>query len=292
MAQFPVDARDAEGMAAAINYVLSGPGSLGQFYSGLSYSETGWLTGNFAPPFTSATQVSVYVAPINCSLAEKLSPNTFKYTFTAAQPTAPFFVGANIIASGFTPAQYNRTFQMGVVECTTTYVIARTRRPLGNPGNSTINGTVRLELPVAPAFNATDGDIRDIEITGPQERAFVSAQLLNTITYDATATSTLSYRVVVNRYRATPTNDPLNLDFTYVEEKTIASRTFTIDSIPAATGGVLDPIDCVFVNIIDNPEPGLIRYILEIQVETTVGDLVITECELGYRSLSCQVIKQ
>jgi hypothetical protein len=292
MARFPVDGRDISSIAAAVNYALSGPGSLGQDYSGVSFSDPGWLTGNFAPAFTSPTQITVRVAAITCSLAEKLSANTFRYTFTAAQPSPPFFIGANIIASGFTPTQYNRTFVLGVVECTTTYVIARTRRPLGNPGNSTVAGTVGLELPIAPAFNATDGDIRDIKITGGNERAFVSAQLLNTITYDATATSTLVYTVAVNRYRARPTNDPNDLDFVYAFEETIAYRTYTLDSIAAGTGSVLPEIDTVFVSVIDDPDPGLIRYILEIQVETTVGDLVITECEFGHRSLTCQVIKQ
>lgn len=294
MSQFPVDNKNTAGIADAINYVLSGPSSLGQDYSGVSFSAPGWLTGNFGPAFTSPTAVPVAVAPINCSLAEKLSANTFKYTFTAAQPSPPFFVGANITATGFTPGQYNRTFTLGVVECTTTYVIARTRRLLGNPGNSTVNGTVALNFPQAPTFNATDGDIRDIQITGGQERAFVSAQLLNTMTYDATVASTLIYTVAINRYTARPTNDPNDLDFTYLpaNSETIASRTYTIATTATGTGILLDPIDTVFVNVIDNPEPSLIRYILEIQVETTVGDLSITQCELGYRSLSCQVIKQ
>jgi hypothetical protein len=294
MSQFPVDDQNTAGIADAINYVLSGPSSLGQDFSGVSFSEPGWLTGSFSPAFTSPTAVSVSVAAISCSLAEKLSANTFKYTFTAAQPSPPFFVGANITGSGFTPNQYNRTFVLGVVECTTTYVIARTRRLLGNPGNSTVNGTVALDFPQSPTFNATDGDIRDILITGGQERAFVSAQLLNTITYSATVASTLEYTVAINRYTARPTNDPNDLDFTYLPANsvTIASRTYTIATTATGTGLLLDPIDTVFVNVIDDPEPSLIRYILEIQVATTVGDLAITQCELGYRSLSCQVIKQ
>jgi hypothetical protein len=294
MARFPVDGRDVGSIAAAVNYALSGPGSLGQDYSGVSFSDPGWLTGNFAPAFTSPTAVSVSVAAITCSLAEKLSANTFKYTFSVAQPSPPFFIGANITASGFTPNQYNRTFVLGVVECTTTYVIARTRRPLGNPGNSTVAGTVALNFPQAPVFNATDGDIRDIKITGGNEKAFVSAQLLNTITYSATVASTLEYTVAINRYTARPTNDPNDLDFTYLPANsvTIASRTYTIATTATGTGLLLDPIDTVFVNVIDSPETSLIRYILEIQVETTVGDLAITQCEFGYRSLSCQVIKQ
>lgn len=301
MSRFPVDARDLDGLAAAVNYTLSGPSSLGQDYNGLSFSDAGWLTGSRQPPFTLPTSVDVDIAPIACSLGEKLSPNTFRYTFAAAQPTPPFFIGANITAAGFTPGQYNRTFDMGVLECTTTYVIAKIRRDLGNPGNSTVAGTVRLLLPQASTnptafppfgFNSTDCDIRDIKITGGQERAFVSAQLLNTITYDATVSSTLVYKVAVNRLRARTTNQPWNLNYVYDFDDTIAYRTYTIPVTTTGTGQTLDPIDTVFVNIIDAPDPGLIRYILEIQVETTVGDLKIKQCELGYRSLSCQVIKQ
>lgn len=301
MSRFPVEASDLESLANAVNYALSGPTSLGQDYSGVSFSDPGWLTGSRQAPFTSATAVSANIAPIACNLAEKLSANTFKYTFAAAQPTPPFFLNANITAAGFTPGLYNRIFDLGVVECTTTYVIAKTRRDLGDPGNSTVAGTVELILPQASTsafanppfgYNATDGDIRDIKIQGGTERAFVSGQLLNTITYTSTTTSTLEYQVAINRYRARTTNQPWNLEYVYDFDETIAYRNYTFSGLAAGTGVVLDPIDTVFVNVIDNPDPGLIRYILEIQVDTTSGDLVIDSGEFGYRSLSCQVIKQ
>ena len=301
MSQFPVDAGNLDGVIDAVNYALSGPTSLGQDYNGVSFSDAGWLTGSRQAPFTMPTAVSPNIAAIACSLGEKLSANTFRYTFTAAQPAPPFFIGANITAAGFTPGQYNRIFDMGVLECTTTYVIAKTRRDLGDPGNSTVAGTVALVLPqtsTSPTasppfgFNSTDGDIRDIKITGGTERAFVSAQLLTTLTYKAALNSAIVLTVAVNRYRARTTNQPWNLDFVYEFDKTIASRTYTLDPLPATPGLTRPPIDTVFVNIIDAPDPGLIRYILEIQVATTVGDAEITACELGYRSLSCQVIKQ
>jgi hypothetical protein len=301
MSRFFIDSGDQEGIVDAINYALSGPTSLGQDYNGVSFSDPGWLTGSRSAPFTLPTPISPNIAAIACSLGEKLSPNTFRYTFAAAQPAPPFFIGANITAAGFTPGQYNRTFDLGVLECTTTYVIARIRRDLGDPGNSTVAGTVALNLPQASTnptafppygFNATDGDVRDIKITGGTERAFVSAQLLNTITYEALLNSAITYTVAVNRYRARTTNQPWNLDYVYEFEKTIARRTYDLDPLIASPSFTISPIDTVFVNIIDAPDPGLIRYILEIQVETTVGDAVITQCELGYRSLSCQVIKQ
>jgi len=300
MARFPVEAQDLDSIADAVNYALSGPTSLGQNYSGVSFSAPGWLTGSRAAPFTTSQAISPNIAAINCNLAEKLSANTFKYTFAAAQPSPPFFLNANITAAGFTPGHYNRLFDLGVVECTTTYVIAKTRRDLGDPGNSTVAGTVELILPQASnnafanppyGFNSTDGDIRDITVTGGQERVFVSGQLLNTISGTSTVASDFTYTVAINRYRAKTTNQPWNLDYIYEFDDIIASRTYTFTGL--VTGAItFDPIDTVFVNVIDSPDPGLIRYILEIQVETTTGDFAITGCEFGYRSLSCQVIKQ
>jgi len=293
MARFPVERSDNEGIVDALNYVLSGPGGLGQNFAGVSFSDPGYLTANFQPAFTSPTPVIINVPPIAVNLAEKLSPNTFKYTFTTPEPTPPFFVGANITASGFTKNQYNRTFTMGVVECTTTYVIARVRRQLGNPGSDTAGGTVELFVPVYPAYNATDGDVRDIKVTSPTDRVFISAQLLNTIYCDATVTSQMFYTVAVNRYVASSTYDPNDLDFTYTFDETVAYRVYNIATINA--GGLLPAAeyDTVFVNIIDTPEPGLYRYILELQFETGVGgDAVVSQCAFGYRSLSCQVVKE
>ncbi len=294
MARFPVERSDNEGIVDALNYVLSGPGGLGQNFAGVSFSDPGYLTGNFAPAFTSPTPIIINVPPISVSLAEKLSPNTFKYTFTSAQPSAPFFVGANIRASGFTKNQYNRLFTMGVVECTTTYVIARIRRQLGDPGTDATGGTVELSVPVYPSYNATDGDLRDIEVTSPTDRVFVSAQLLNNIYCDATVTSQMFYTVAVNRYVAGSTYDSNDLDFTYSFDKTIAYRVYNIATINAGTNQLAaQDLDTVFVNIIDTPGPGLYRYILELQFETGVGgDAVVSSCEFGYRSLSCQVVKE
>lgn len=294
MAKYPVERSDSEGIVDALNYVLSGPGGLGQNFRGVNFSDPGYLTGNFAPAFTSPTPVFTYVAPIAVSTAEKLSPNTFKYTFAAAQPSPPFFLGSNLVASGMSKAQYNRRFLVGVVECTTTYVVARVRRQLGDPGSAT-GGTVGLELPTGPAdYNATDCDIRDIVVTSATDRVFVSSQIINSIYTDATAVSNLTYTVSLNRYRASSTDSPDNLDFTYSLDKTIAYRNYYSITCDIGTQVlVADQIETLFTNVVDSPGPGLFRYILELQFVTDVGgDAVVSYCELGYRSLACQVVKE
>lgn len=291
MAKYPVERSDNEGIVDALNYVLSGPQGIGQNFKGVSFSDLGYLTGNFTAPYTSPTPVPTNVPPISVSTAEKLSPNTFKYTFSAAQPSPPFFLGSNLVATGMSKNQYNRRFTMGVVECTTTYVVTRVRRLLGDPGPAT-GGTVELVLPVYPFYNATDGDVRDIVITSATDRAFVSAQILNRIFCDATVFSQMFYTVAVNRYRANTTYNPNNLDFTYEYDATIAYRTYNLN-VAAGTGVDLQPIDTVFTNIVDQPGPGLFRYILELQFQTSLGsDAVVSACEFGYRSLACQVVKE
>jgi hypothetical protein len=68
--------------------------------------------------------------------------------------------------------------------------------------------------------------------------------------------------------------------------------TMTVTSVTTGTI-TLATVDTVFTNIIDIPTPGFYRYILEVEFVTGVGgDAVITQSELGYTSLACQVVKE
>ena len=52
MSSFPVTASDDAGMLSAMNYLLSGPSGLGQNFQGFSNYNTGYLSGNSRPPFS------------------------------------------------------------------------------------------------------------------------------------------------------------------------------------------------------------------------------------------------
>jgi len=462
MAKYPVERTDSDGIAEALNYVLSGPAGLGQNFSGVSVSETGYLTGNFRVPFTSTAPVVVYVEPIPLGTSERLDPNTWKFTFETFASTgssiagfvltigtltsgtvgvgqyvtgsgvaagtkivsnisgsgsgstwrvsisqtvsstaiggnytdgvAPFPLGSRIEVNGVTPSLYDGTYSpIGVAECTSTYVIARTNTPYPDPGTGS-GGTVGLSL--FGGYNSTDGDAR-VTVNSASDRVFISAQVLNTITYKASLTSQMFYNVAVNRYVGFPSNDPANPDFIFDAPVAVAYRTYnfatldpTENSVPSDTalaysgnkaasavtypivytvnpttvtgsgsnlsleitqfptgatiysisntsikvvsggegydvgdtlvvpgnllGGAtpgndmnltvsgvtsgtvtLEPIDTLFTSIIDTPPPGYYRYILEVEFVPSPGsDAVITQCELGYRSLSCQVVKE
>jgi len=393
MAKFPVEMSDNEGISDAINYLLSGPAGLGQNFSGISVSTTGYLTGNVRTPFTSTTPITVYVEPIALSSSERLDPNTWKFTFATPQATPPFPLGSAIDVNGVSPSDYDGTYNAGAMECTTTYVIGRTTLPYPDYGPGT-GGTVGLTL--SGDYNSTDGDAQ-VVVNSASDRVFISAQLLNTITYKASETSQMFYTVAVNRYYpGTLSAGQPETSRTYDFDKTIAYRrynfatldptessipndlalsysgnkaasavtypiTYTVNpttvtgsgtnlvldivqyptgattysisntTIEVVSGGegyaigdtlvvpgnllgggatpandmnltvssvtsgtvTLEPIDTLFVNIIDTPPPGYYRYILEVEfVPSTGSDAVITQCELGYRSLSCQVVKE
>lgn len=290
MAKFPVEISDQEGIVDAVNNLLSGPAGLGQNFAGASFSYTRYLTGNFRVPFTtSPIPQDLYVAPIGVSTVQMLSPTAVKFTFTTAQPSPPFALGNVIEAAGVADSFYNDFYLGGVAECTTTYVIARFLKEYPNPGNST-GGNVSLS--VAGGNVSTDGDAR-VTVNSATDRVFVSAQLTNTLSYLATVDSELLYTVRVNRYIAFPSGDANNPDFLFDFDETIAYREYTLTALTPTAGTKLPySLDTVFTNIIDVPPPGYYRYILEVEFDTYDGDAEITQSELGYTSLACQVVKE
>jgi len=108
MAQFPINTPD--GLYEAVNYLASGPQGLGQNFAGFSSYEPAYLTGNYRFPFTSSSEVPLYVAPINLSNAELLDPYTWKFTFASTQATAPFTLGSGVTISGVNPGDPGTLF--------------------------------------------------------------------------------------------------------------------------------------------------------------------------------------
>jgi hypothetical protein len=118
---------------------------------------------------------------------------------------------------------------------------------------------------------------------------FISGQLNSIISYESTTGGDLSYVVQINRYVGFPNNDPVNPDFLFDFDKTVASKTY---SFPGLTGSAALPdVETVFSTVLDTPSPDYYWYILEVEYSTT-GDLVITQAENNLRSLSAQVVKQ
>lgn len=387
MAQFPVDfaRKDSESLVEAINYALSGPGGLGQNFSGFSDSFPAWLRGNIRTPAVIAgyttpahgasgdTEITIsapgtirqndpnvpskitagmyvygtnigtaaqvadlydpintpwlvpltvanagavqgavtfyqqapptlYVAPINISIIEFIDNKTVKVNFGTSQTTPPFELGALTTISG--NSIYGGTFTgPGVVECTTEYAILQAYSTFSATGDG-IGGTIKLSNTIQPPsvgtdpgfpssiyWNSTDCSIGST-VNGDQDRVFISAQLDNTISYTATAASTLEYTVAINRYLGiTPTLAQQN-PYVFYYDGTIALQTY--DYSLSIGSGTLSTEKTVFTSIIDRPRSAYYIYKIDVlfRVINDTGACEVTLSKLGNRSISAQVVKQ
>jgi hypothetical protein len=291
-AKYPVDLGDDEGIVDAVNYLLSGPSGLGQNFAGFSSYATAYLTGNFRIPYTQTDPSSLYVSPIAIDTADMLDSRTIKFDFTTAGlATPPFSLGQGLSVYGNSVNFYNdaQIVQIGVVECTNTYVIVRilSPQPLQPQGTGGF-----LEFYVIDGYNSTDAECR-VTVTGATDRVFISAQLDQLVSYEVLAGSQdLTVYVTINRYVGQLNDDPTNPDFFFQSDSTVVEK--VVGVFTGLTGtGTLPLLETVFATLIDQPPPGFYRYFLEVYFETDEsGDIQITQDELGVRSISAQVVKQ
>lgn len=296
--KYPIQNGDDQGIIDAINYLLSGPGGLGQYFKGFSSYATAWLTGNFRVPFTQDTTAQLYVGDIALSNAEQLDSRTIKYTFSSAQPTPPFALGNGIYVSGVTPSSYNTSqlkyagygpYQIGVVECTTTYVIIRLAAAITGSLGTYVSGGATSFSTTGDFRSTTDCNAR-VVVTGGTDRVFISAQLDNIISYEVfDPTADLTYTVSVDRYIGFLNDDPTNPDYLFNDDGTIAAKTYTFAGLTGT--GTLPLTETIFATLIDQPAPGYYWYLLQVKFNSD-QDMQVTTSEFGLRSLSAQVVKQ
>lgn len=294
-AKYPVDIGDDEGIVDAVNYLLSGPSGLGQNFAGFSSFEPKYLTGNFRIPFSQLTLANLYVAPITIDTASMLDDRTVKLEFpSAGLLSAPFSLGNGLFVSGIADPTYDDMLnddgvQIGVVECTATYVIIRLQvaYPLLSPSTG---GTVEF-FTTGNFFNSTDCDSR-VTVTGGSDRVFLSGQLDNIINYEVfTAPAILTYTVAIRRYSGFVNEDPTNPDFLFASPVTVVEKAYQFDSLTGI--GTLPLQETIFATFIDEPDPGYYRYILEVKFRNNLGgDMQVTSSEMKLRSISAQVVKQ
>ena len=303
MAAFPIQSDKDQSIVDGLNYVLSGPAGLGQNFAGYSSYAPAWLTGNYRTPFAWATLRNLYVEPFGFSTVEFLDARTLKVTFGSTVTPAPFAQGNPVAIAGASDTWYNGTYtNIGVVECTTTYCTIRLSKdyPILAPATG---GTIGLDLD--DTTNSTDCNAR-VTVTGGTDRVFISGQLDQAITYNApSGAGELTIKVQVNRYRGEVNNDPVNPDYLFNPDGTVAEKVY-VRSISSGTG-TLDVIETVFSTLIDQPtdlnNPNNIDYlgpwtayywyILEVRWHSTGANPVhVTSDKFGLRSLSSQVVKQ
>ena len=246
MAKFPVNPGDSDSaITDAINSLLSGPSGLGQNFKGFSNPVVGngppmnvsaYLTGNYRPPFTQQAPAATYVTPIALATSEYLDPRTIKFTYAAAQATAPFALGNGPEVVGTSiPAVYDGVYGgTGVVKSTTTYCVVRITGDGTTPASAT-GGTIAYNPFVSGSFVSTDANAK-VTVNGGTDRVFVSAQLNSRLTYQATVPSNIIYSVMINRYYGKSNSDPTNPDFVFIPDTTIAVKNYYITVDNTQTG--------------------------------------------------------
>jgi len=294
MSKFPVESSDSEGIVDGLNYLLSGPGGLGQNFAGFSSYTPAYLTGNYRTPFTQPKTEGVrnlYVPAISLATSEFIDDRTLKFTFASTQPTVPFQQGNQITISGVTipPGIYdfNGTYsRIGILSCTTTYCLVRlssaeTITASASGGNISLNS---LDTKFSTDCNAR------VTVTGGTDRVFISGQLDQKINYDILAgTHDLTVSVQVNRYIGFINADPVNPDYLFDPDGTVAEKIYTYTGL-TGTGSI--EIETIFSTLIDQPVPNYYWYILEVNYVGDSSDVQILSTEFGLRSLSSQVVKQ
>lgn len=252
--------------------------------------------------FYTSLPTALYVAPINVSNITLIDSRTIQVNFTTTQTTPPFELGALPVITGNTV--YDGIYYgPGVVECTTDYVTLQSATDFTASGTGT-GGTIKVSNTIQPPavgvdpgfpsviyFNATDCG-KTTTVNGNLARAFISAQIDNTISYTATAASTLEYLVLLNRYIGTqPTTNTVGA-VQYSYDATVAAQSYDYAvSIGSAT---LPVEETVFTNVIDIPKGGFYLYRIDLlfRVINDSGSAEVTLSKLGNRSISIQVVKQ
>ena len=252
--------------------------------------------------FYTEPEAELYVAPITLSTIEWIDTYTVRCWFASAQPTPPFALGNSPQIRSSSIADYNIFYRgPGVVECTTTYVVLQAAVELINQGTAT-GGNIRafaiqnpLAVGLGPANDLwikTDCSARTT-VNGPTDRVFLSGQLHNVISYTViSGTPTLEYTVAINRYLGIPFSDPVNPDYRFLFNGTVAERVYTF---PGLTGTAsLDEIETIFATFIDQPPSAYYQYRIEVgyRVINSGANLQVTKNNIDLRALSCQVVKQ
>jgi hypothetical protein len=257
------------------------------------------MTGNFRIPYSQTTPASLYVTGISVSNATQLDDRTIQYDFVGAPlGSVPFSLGNGLTITGISPADYNSSDltaagtsiqQIGVVECTNSYVIVRTVSPIVTPLGAYVSGG-SIEFNVMDAFNSTDCDVR-VTVTGGTDRVFLAGQLDQLISYYVpTLTADLNVYVSINRYKGFTNDNPTNPDFIFQFDATIVEKLYPYTGLTGS--GTIPLIETVFTSVIDEPDPAYYRYILEVYFETVLDPIFVTSDELRLRSISAQVVKQ
>jgi hypothetical protein len=268
MSKFPVEMSDNEGIVDSVNYLLSGPGGLGQNFQGFADYRGAYLTGAFREPFTAPLTTtpppSFYVAPVNISdIQVPINPGRIlEITFASAQAVPPFNPGDTVIIADVVDDEaadfFNDTYSRSVVSCSTTGVILQTQRTFTWP-NYVSGGNISKNL--ADIESSTDCNGR-VTVYGPTDRVFITSQINVDTSFTCSTTSEFDVIVRINRYRGFPTIVANDNDFLFdLDTNPIVSEQRT--HYTKTTSGTTGNVEYIFTTVLDQPSFGYYWYILD-----------------------------
>ena len=257
--------------------------------------------------FSQITKPYTYQAPLSLSTSEMLDSRTYKFTFSTPYTTSdtdrvvPFTVGQAIVVSGVSDSSYNQIFSpIGVTECTTTYVIARTLNDNTIVSNSS-GGTVSFSITTNsvstyPAqFNFIHTDCNGFaSVNSGTDRVFITSQLNNRFGVSSDSSGVINMSLFINRYVVTKSTDINSPGLIYNFDKTLTGKiySYSITSGFQTLPNSVDYIETIFATVIDTPPIGYYWYCLDVAYNGSTSTTQVILNDIGLRSLSSQVVKQ
>jgi len=282
MSQFPVEIDDSQGINDALNYLLSGPAGLGQNFEGFAAYQSAFIRPSVKQPWslpaTTELNPSIYLDFTVGNIQEFVNPGQEIVVSFVPQFTAPFEYGdilelAGVVAAGVDPNFYNDSYT--VLSCTTTEVTLFTSGTYTWPGYVS-GGTIGRNWLNAPLSQGLSTDCNaHINVLGPTDQAFITAQLNLSWQYNCTADN--QYHVIVsivrNRGYADPSQGPKGYLFVY--DAVVSQKTF-VKSVVTGTG--TQDLEAIFTTVLDGPnlDFGYYWYILEVQFAVP-GSMTVKE---------------
>lgn len=278
ISKYPIEIGDVEGIADAVNYLLSGPAGLGQNFDGFSDYNPLIIRPTFARPFTlpyyTTLDASWYVR-LTATGTTVVGGNpsdliTISFGAGPGYTSPPFQFGDRLRLSGFVASGVDPDFWNGnyyVYSSTTTSVTLYTSQTYTWPAVTTLGSIVRDFTNTAVSTDC----LAQVVVDSITQRNFINAQVEFTYTVNTETsppepsyneTNVFDIVVQVNRY-SVGKNSRGNQVFSF--QKTISQKVFPEQTGSATAGAV----SAIFTTVIDQElNFGSYAYILEIAFVT------------------------
>jgi hypothetical protein len=309
MAQYPVS--DQQGLIDGLNYVLSGPGSLGQSFQGYSSNNTSALTGDIFDPNTGQVASGLPITTgylqyylTDCQVRNSVSGGTDKVVVSGqvnidfdyeslADSSCQYTVAINRYrAYPNTSTNYYDYLwfeQTTVASHTYSFDLPTTTQGLmtvtasGTKIGYTQPSTGSLVYPVdyiQPGVNAFTGSGSDAVIQ--IQIAYGVAGTYNNLNTKITVISAGSNWSI---------GDTIKIPGADLGGITgVNDLILTVTGLTGATPTITQ--ETIFTNIIDTPPLGYYLYVIELQWYALTGSFTIGSTNMNVRSISAQVVKQ